>query len=49
MGILIALLWLGFIAYLATTKQNVVQMHLLLAWLFILGTVLYALGRLLFS
>lgn len=47
--IIVVLLWLGLLVYIATTKQNVLQIHLVLVWALLFASVLYALGRLLTS
>jgi hypothetical protein len=49
MELLLVLTWLAFLGYLAKTSTGTIQMHLLLIWLFMFGTGLWALGRLILS
>lgn len=38
--------WIGFLAFLAIARRSTAEAFLLVAWLFLLGSCLWAFGRL---
>jgi len=43
------LLWAAFVAYVIWQGEDVMQMHLLVVWILMLGSILYQTGRLFWS